>query len=108
MTNGEKYLKDGVDRVTFMQAFRSWYFNIERMAEPVDMTIEDFLRAKIKPTLTEDEKVILREADKEYRRIRRNESGDLYIGVDYFGMYNHLFQFIKPGEKYKISDLLEE
>ena len=105
MTHGDIYLKDGVDRVTFMQAFRSWYFNIERMAEPVDMTIEDFLRAKVKPTLTEDEKVILRNIDKEYSAIGRRDgtpSIELYIkneNDDFkhcWCFYNDLFQFIQP------------
>ena len=46
-----------------------------------------------KPHLTEDERVILRNLHEEYKHIKRNDN--LYVGVDYFGMYDHLFQFIK-------------
>lgn len=103
MINAEKYLKDGVDIVTFMIAFRQWYFSIERMAKPVDMTIEDFLRADFKPILTEDEKVILKKLGEGARIIRRVSRDDLYVEycfIDYEVSkdlpYQHLFQFIQP------------
>lgn len=75
--------------------------------------------------LTADERVILRNLDKKYKWIARDENGELYIyigepfkdydlwrnGVDscYFLLFNHLFQFIKWEDKepYNIEELLK-
>lgn len=70
---------------------------------------------KEKPTLTEDEKAILRNIPKEYKWIGRDENGDLVLYEElYYGLvtklFNHLFNFIKwTDEKpYLIEDLLKE
>ena len=78
-----------------------------------------------KPTLTEDEKVILRNLNKRYKYINREEYGGLrvsetkpiysksmkeyyYSGFDTF-IYDNLFQFIKwEDEPYSIEELLKE
>lgn len=65
------------------------------------------MNEQAKSTLTEDEKVILGNLHEEYKHIKRNEMGNLYVGVDYFGMYDNLFQFIKNGEEYSIEKLLK-
>ena len=80
--------------------------------------------------LTEDEKVILRNIDKRYRWIARDENGELMVystrplkdrhitkkwrviltdEYELMHIFNHLFQFIKwEDEKpYLIEDLLE-
>lgn len=78
--------------------------------------------------LTEDEKVILKNIDKRYRWIARDEDGSLYVYIDkpvkvntcwglyphtyasQLNLFNHLFQFIKreDEEPYLIEDLLKE
>lgn len=86
---------------------------------------EDFTIIQPKPTLTEDEKVILRNLNKRYKYINREEYGGLrvsetkpiysksmkeyyYSGFDTF-IYDNLFQFIKwEDEPYSIEELLEE
>ena len=78
-----------------------------------------------KPTLTEDEKVILRNLNKRYKYINREEYGGLrvsetkpiysksmkeyyYNGFDTF-IYDNLFKFIKwEDEPYSIEELLKE
>lgn len=80
------------------------------------------------PKLTDDEKVILRNIDKEYKWLARNKDFDLYVFTgkpvkkdDYWGcgdkdycdrmyIFKHLFQFIKweDEEPYLIEDLLKE
>lgn len=76
--------------------------------------IEKRLNEQIKPTLTEDERVILRNIYKKYKYITRDNSGNLYIKEQLFfllalpfSIYNHLFQFIKDGEEYSIEELLD-
>lgn len=79
------------------------------------------------PTITEDEKVILRNLPEKYRFITRDKSGELYIyqnkpgkgeeawqnGVGnvviYLMVFNHLFQMVKweDNEPWKIEDLLK-
>lgn len=86
---------------------------------------EEFTLLPPKPTLTEDEKVILRNLNKRYKYINREEYGGLrvsetkpiysksmkeyyYSGFDTF-IYDNLFQFIKWGdEPYSIEELLGE
>lgn len=86
---------------------------------------EDFTIIQPKPTLTEDEKVILRNLNKRYKYINREEYGGLrvsetkpiysksmkeyyYSGFDTF-IYDNLFQFIKwEDEPYSIEELLKE
>ena len=104
MTNADKYLRDGVDVEEFVSKFEEYY---DTKAENYIGTKIDFLKAFLreptKPTLTEDEKVILRNIDKEIQYITRDKSGYLYITEHSFSVvalpfsiYNHLFQFIQP------------
>ena len=76
-----------------------------------------------KGLLTEDERVILRNLDKKWKWIARDESGDVYVYNDEprrgrdswcgdFGClitFNHIFQFIKWTDKepYNIEELLK-
>lgn len=89
-----------------------------------DYTLKKVLwERKEKPKLTEDEKTILRNIDKKYKWIARDEIELLCIFIDkpkkessywFTGNYqslvafNHLFQFItwEDEEPYLISDLL--
>lgn len=115
MTNAEKYLKDkdNVSVEEFSQKLGN-YIKSREMNEPT-LLINDFLNMKIKPTLTEDERVILRNI-KPYTHIYR-DGGNLFVllcdkEIDYsntkidwhigFKAYNHLFQFIK--ERRRIRD----
>lgn len=99
MTNAEKYLKDGVDVWKLANEIKKYSENTIQL---MPFNIEEFFKQQVKPTLTKDERVILRNLHEEYKHIRRNEMGNLYIGVDYFGMYDNLFQFIK--ERRRIRD----
>ena len=120
MTNAEKYLKDGVK----IEDFAIWLSNalFERRIG-VDIqpkAIVDCLANIIKPTLTEDEKVILRNIDPKYEFIGKNDKNFLYIrisadngnfaerltGLDF--VFPNLFQFIKNGEEYEIKELLKD
>ena len=107
MTNGDKYLKDGVD---VKQLSREMFNFLVDDDIPLKIHIELFFAQPIKPTLTEDEKVILRNIPKDYVKIRRAKwiidekrmnYGQLEI-VDDEGKYwtlcilSHLFQFIQP------------
>lgn len=92
-----------------------------------DYTLQNLLwERKEKPVLTEDEKVILRNLDKEFKWIARDKCGELYIFFekpekddvvwssedDYenVSLFEHLFQFIKweDTEPYLISELISE
>lgn len=73
-----------------------------------------FLNDEVKPTLTEDEKVILRHRPLYLEYIGRDSFG-LYISqFDYragsycYWSFTNAFNNIANGEEYKISDLLEE
>jgi len=106
MTNAEKYLKDGSSR-QFLTEFSKWYYSKIRVLTNSDTVLAQFLAEKTKPTLTEEERAILKNLHEEYKTIKRNSSGYLYVGVDYFGMYDNIFQFIKNGEEYSIEELLK-
>lgn len=86
---------------------------------------EYFTIIQPKPTLTEDEKVILRNLNKRYKYMNREEYGGLrvsetkpiysksmkeyyYSGFDTF-IYDNLFKFIKwEDEPYSIEELLKD
>ena len=101
MTNAEKYLKDGVDIKEFSRNMFNYLVNRD---EPLKIKIENYLKEDIKPTLTEDERVILRNI-KDYYTISRNGFGNIMVlnknAVDKepyhspIPCFNHLFQFIK-------------
>jgi len=112
MTNAEKYLKEGVD-INQMATEMVNYFNFPPYEGIGESSIEAFFDKEVKPTLTEDERVILRNIDKKIKYITRDNSGYLYITEKSFSMlalpfsiYNHLFQFIENGEEYSIKELL--
>ena len=91
-----------------------------------DYTLKEVLwERKEKPKLTDDEKAILRNIDKKYRWIARDESSQLYIfinkpykidclwyatdSINDLRVFRHLFQFVKweDEEPYLIEDLLK-
>ena len=106
MTNAEKYLKEGVDIKEFSRNMFNYLVNRD---EPLKIKIENYLQEDIKPTLTEDERVILRNIPKNHTRIRRSTYKDKICGKElapleivndggkYYTLYilSHLFQFIK-------------
>jgi len=99
MTNAEKYLKDGVniDELTFK--FDDWHFKNSDVIGYGEALFR-FLQAEVQPTLTEDERVILRNI-KNNKAIGRDEDNCLYFGSKGDGRFfinstfGHLFQFIK-------------
>lgn len=103
MTNADKYLKDGVDVGEFADKICDAYLN-GKDNESVFTTTVEWLRKTIKPILTEDEKVILKNIFRGFDKIRRTNIQDgrhleVYNGYNkiwYEFMYQHLFQFIKP------------
>ena len=99
MTNAEKYLKDGVK---------------EQLIKELSIyggELNEFFEEQAKPTLTEDERVILRNLDS-YTKIGRTEKDvagytDVYIEDEnacesLFMFKSNLFQFIK--ERRRIQD----
>lgn len=118
MTNAKKYLKDGVDEVAFAGELADLFLSKMEEKYPYAVgTFIDYFHDLAEPQLTEDERVILKNIDKKYKYIGRMEGktiGQFYIKNEEedfkhcFCMYNHLFQFIKFGEEYKIEELIEE
>lgn len=123
MTNGEKYLKDGVEKENLaveLVHFLDREYQNERhcYTKIVPEYIVKFFEEQIKPTLSEDEKVILKVISESCSKIYRDLLG--HIRLDYKSQhrdglcgeeirsFDNLFQFIKNGEEYEISDLLEE
>lgn len=105
MTNAEKFLKDGVDIENFTNSLCGFVENWE-----LRNGIKNFLKKEAKPTLTEDERVILRnlryeKGAYEYTKIGRTDLDSegncdlILIDSDdesvWWGEYGHLFQFIK-------------
>lgn len=94
----------------------------------IKKSLEENLKISLKPSLlTEDERAILRNLDKKYDFIARDEDGDLHIfskkpekevdewnvcgimNYEIFSMFNDIFQFIKWNDKepYNIEELLK-
>lgn len=113
LTNKDKYLKDGVDIEEFIRDITDnigIVVTTSDITKPIGISIyaddfKKFLNTALKPTLTEDEKVILRNIDKEYAYIERVNDGTLRVNdkstseqIIWRSTYphNHLFQFIKP------------
>ena len=69
MTNDEKYLKDGVNPRKLFLAFKE--YSVKHNCYLESDEFEQFMQEQAKPTLTEDEKVILRNINKKYITIRR-------------------------------------
>jgi len=94
MTNAEKYLKEGVDVETFVREYLA-----SRIYE-----LDDWLNTPITPTLTEDERVILRNIDTKMWNTILRENGEItfayklsrgYRSLGRCEWFSHLFQFIK-------------
>lgn len=120
MTNADKYLKDGVDVEELTDAILK--YNEQTRGCTFYENMRSFWKSEVKPTLKEDEKVILRnirdfeipENNVQTIIIGNNKAfGGLYIEFIYnydngkgttgvsshkeeFRLFNHLFQFIKP------------
>lgn len=122
MTNAEKYLKEEINVDELIEEIvdyidkkykeeYEWFHSV-----PLFRYLNDFfnidLNKTIKPELTEDEKVILRNIPKEYTTIRRNKWYEIEFVRDN-EMYrqsmllSHLFKFIKEDEEYSIKELLK-
>ena len=100
------------------------YLTIECLRELMKTALEQAKKELSKPTLTDDEKVILRNTNKDCKWITRNAFGELSLFLDmpekgkaqWFGasrtftVFNHLFQFIswEDEEPYSIEELLGE
>lgn len=74
--------------------------------EEVDLTIPlEYLCSK-------EEKIILKNLDKEYQFIYKDKQGNTVIQKDYdfefLNMFTGLFKSLEPGKKYKIWDLIKE
>ena len=111
MTNAEKYLKNENYKKTLWYDFKNWYNSIKCTCA-YGVAFEMFMNEQIKITLTEDEKIILKNVNGKMKTISRDKDGYLMLHTelhvsdyDFFG-YNHLFQFIKNGEEYEIEELL--
>jgi len=103
MTNEEKYLKDGVDVEEL--ATKIIEYGVFGDTATWKQAIIEFMNRPAKPTLTEDERVILKNIDMNaYQKITRDETFALILfGKDEeeqifrcdFDCYNHLFTFIE-------------
>ena len=108
-TNADKYLKDGVDLKEIANGINEAYLDSYDEEDLVDCVFRWFSQ-EVKPSLTKDEKVILRNIVKKYELIGRDErlelgKYNLYIeNINYeneqewanFDCFNDLFQFIQP------------
>jgi len=116
MNNVDKFLKDGV-KEEFIKAI-----NEELDYAGNQFNIEKFLNEQVKPILSEDERVILRNIkgkpkyiarEEDYRlmaydEVEKNETRRIYDNGREMSSFAHLFQFIKEGEEYEIRELLGE
>ena len=107
MTNADKYLKDNVSVEELCTAILNSSANLYKddMIE-----IKCFFKEEIKPTLTEDERVILRNINtNNYDKVGRKTSGALYLRItekkeidstfeDFF-QDSGLFQFIQERKR---------
>jgi hypothetical protein len=115
MTNAEKFLKDGVDVKQFAEMIDTAYVKADKYADVCESTI-NWLKQPAKPTLTEDEKAILRNIDTKMWNTILRENGEItfayklskgYRSLGRCEWFSHLFQFIKNGEEYPIEKLLK-
>ena len=126
MKNKIKYLNELTDILTsidmndkvcdFVQAH---IFHLDNRECPVSckecmMTFRKWLEEEY-IEFTEEELVILKNIDKGYNYISRNNAGNLEVTDtlsedcsfwESFRMYNHIFRGIKPGQTVKIEDYL--
>ena len=103
MTNADKYLKDGTDVEELYNDLKLYNEKIKGVTNYYtrDLSLrffKEFLNQPIKPTLTEDEKTILRNAlESGADAIIRNDFG-IYFHTKpgTTGIFSNLFQFIQP------------
>ena len=102
MTNAEKFLKDGVSAENFVNNFVKYRICHKGIFSA--STIFEFLREQSKPQLTEDERVILRNIDKQFIKIGRDKTNGIYFVFATFSttearywanVFDDVFQFIK-------------
>ena len=115
MTNAEKYLKDGISAEEFIEAYLN--FSFSRVWGKDENSFENitkkFFEQEVKPQLTEDERVILRNISYTFNTIKRNNFGWLELYDICVGEWkecqfkDELFQFIENGEEYEIAELLK-
>lgn len=139
MKNKEKYFDDiveafiGGNGVNGICDFKEWHILkpkncVKISCNECDKRTREWLEEEYKEPikLTEDEKVILKNVDKQYTYIARDKSKNLYVysekplkqGSECITLYgnccelafSHLFQFIswEDKEPYLIEDLLRE
>jgi len=111
MTNAEKFLKDGVDIKEMANGINEAYLDSYVEEDLIDC-IYRWFETKTKPTLTEDERAILKSVPEGFKSIMRNEHGNLKLITCYdsyceFWIFNGSFQFIRNGEEYIIKELLD-
>lgn len=132
MTNFEKVKSMNIDEMAnFLQDIGNYCENYctegEKCTENCVRGIRGWLKESVKPTLSEVERVILENIDKDYKWIARDEAFNvLYVYEDKpiknannnwgndknntsLEIYNHLFQFItwRDDEPYNIEELLK-
>ena len=121
MTNAKKYLKDDVNLEEFAKSIVGRFFGEDSFSANDYIRIKNWSEENTKPTLSEDERVILRNMPKQIKKIRRDKykvkEPDMNYGmlemVEEDDKYwtapvlSHLFQFINEGEEYSIEELLK-
>ena len=105
MTNADKFLKDEkyIFDIAKGIAEAICYDDMEHAKKITEKEIRNWFTSNAKPTLTEDEKVILRNLNEQiWEKIGRDKYGTLSLKTrtkddeNFFnGCYGHLFQFIK-------------
>lgn len=93
MTNERKFLNSNVSAYEFSMAFNLWCFNNKGLGTSQADKMQLFLNSEVKPTLTEDEKVILKNMNKKASIWR--EKGKLYIYCEGNLFNEDTFKFIK-------------
>ena len=104
MTNAEKYLKDEDMMFELGTKLKEFITENGKGLNLNTSAIYDFFGQEVKPTLTEDEKVILRNIKNKYTNIGRFDFEGLHLFYDTeehrvavkFNRYEKLFQFIQP------------
>ena len=88
------------------------HYSFCTMKEIMEMEFEEIKEIKEVPKLSDTERVILENMNKEISEICKSRFGTLYVvEVEAYNtfeidIYDHLFEFIKRGETYLIEDLL--
>jgi len=116
MTNAEKYLKDEVNILELWENFSDYYYKNKDKESDVAKAFKFFFCEQATPTLTEDERVILRNIDTKFYKIGRTDDNIIYFIFEeitgkeakyYANVFDNIFQFIKNGEEYSIEELLK-